>query len=146
MIISSSFSYLLFHWRCFNVSLFCQCSIVVLRCSTVLRLFWRCSVVSVVFYGKPSLTYVQNKFVPQSSLCTSFICFCALFIRFVLFSFGYALFTFKLCALFIWLCVLFIPLCNYFIRLGTLFIPLYALSIVRSFYALFLCALFMRSF
>ena len=146
MIISSSFSYLLFHWRCFNVSLFCQCSIVVLRCSTVLWLFWRCSVVPVVFYGKPSLTYVQNKFVPQSSLCASFICFCALFIRFVLFSFGYALFTFKLCALFIWLCVLFIPLCNYFIRLGTLFIPLYALSIVRSFYTLFLCALFMRSF
>ena len=146
MIISSSFSYLLFHWRCFNVSLFCQCSIVVLHCSTVRRLFWRCSVVPVVFYGKPSLTYVQNKFVPQSSLCASFICFCALFIRFVLFSFGYALFTFKLCALFIWLCVLFIPLCNYFIRLGTLFIPLYALSIVRSFYTLFLCALFMRSF
>ena len=146
MINSSSFSYLFFHWRCFNVSLFRQCSIVVLRCSTVLRLFWWCSVVPVVFYGKPSLTYVQNKFVPQSSLCASFICLCALFIRFVLFSFGYALFTFKLCALFIWLCVLFIPLCNYFIRLGTLFIPLYALSIIRSFYALFLYALFMRSF
>ena len=146
MIISSSFSYLLFHWWCFNVLLFRQCSIIVLRCFTVLRLFWRCSVVPVVFYGKPSQTYVQKKFLPQSSLCASFICLCALFIRFALFSFGYTLFTFKLCALFIWLRVLFIPLCDYFIRLGTLFIPLYALSIIRSFmrsfYVLFLCVLF----
>ena len=68
---------------------------------------------------------MQNRFVPQSSLC----------------------------ALFIWLCVLFIPLCDYFIRLCVLFIwfcafsiPLCALSIIRSFYALFSCALFMWSF
>ena len=32
------------------------------------------------WYGKPSLTYVQNKFVPQSSLCAPFIWLCALFI------------------------------------------------------------------
>ena len=38
----------------------------------------------------------------------------------------------SVCALFIWLCALFIPLC--------------ALSIIRSFYAVFLYALFMRSF
>ena len=49
MIISSTFSYLFFHWRCFNVSLFRQCSIVVLRCSTVFPLFRGCSVVLVVF-------------------------------------------------------------------------------------------------
>ena len=49
MIISSSSSYLLFHWRCFNVSLFRQCSIVVLHCFTVFRLFRRCSVVSALF-------------------------------------------------------------------------------------------------
>ena len=49
MIISSSFSYLLFHWRCFNVSLFPQCSIVVLRCSAVFRLFRWCSVVPALF-------------------------------------------------------------------------------------------------
>ena len=132
MIISSSFSYLFFHWRCFNVSLFRQCSIVVLRCSTVLPLFWRCSVVPVVFYGKPSLTYVQNKFVPQSSLCASFICLCALFIRFVLFSFGYAFFLFRYVtilsgqALFSFRYMLF---------------PLFALF-MRSFYVLFLCVLF----
>ena len=49
MIISSSFSCLLFHWRCFNVSLFRQCSIVVLRCSAAFRLFRRCSVVPALF-------------------------------------------------------------------------------------------------
>ena len=49
MIISSSFSCLLFHWRCFNVSLFRQCSIIVLRCSAVFRLFRRCSIVPVLF-------------------------------------------------------------------------------------------------
>ena len=43
MIISSSFSCLLFHWCCFNVSLFCQCSIIVLHCSAVFRLFRWCS-------------------------------------------------------------------------------------------------------
>ena len=75
-------------------------------------------------YGKPSLTYVQNKFVPQSSLCASFICLCALFCRLC------ALFI-MLYALFIWLCALFIWFC--------------ALSIIRSFYALFVFTLFMRS-
>ena len=39
MIISSSFSYFIFffHWRCFNVSLFRQSFVVVLRCSAVFR-------------------------------------------------------------------------------------------------------------
>ena len=59
------------------------------------------------------------------SLCAPFICLCALFIR--------------LCPLFIWLCAL-------FIWLSALFIPLCTLSIIRSFYALFSCALFMCSF
>ena len=71
MIISSSFSYLFFNWRCFIVSLFRQCSIVVLctivprdalgtrlQCSAVprcfgcsggVRLFRWCSVVPVLF-------------------------------------------------------------------------------------------------
>ena len=60
---------------------------------------------------------------------------------------------YSVCSLFIWLCVLFIPLCDYFIRLCALFIwlcalfiPLCSLSIIRSFYALFLYALFMCSF
>ena len=64
------------------------------------------------------------------------------------FSFDYALFSFKLCALFICFCVLFIQLCDYFIRLcaffvwlWALFIWLCALSIIRSFYAFFLCGL-----
>ena len=110
-------------------------------------------------YGKPSLTYVQNKFVPQSSLCALSFGYALFSIGYVffsfhyviilfsyaLFSFSYVLFTFKLCALFIWLCVLFIPLCDYFIRLCALFvwlcalfIPLYDLSIIHSFYKLFL--------
>ena len=60
-----------------------------------------------------------------------------------LFSFGYALFSFKLCTLFICFCVLFIPLCDYFIRLCAFFVWLWlcALSIIRSFYAFFLCGL-----
>ena len=45
----SSFSYLFFHWHCFNVSLFCQCSIVVLHCSAVFWLFRQCSVIQWVF-------------------------------------------------------------------------------------------------
>ena len=50
MIISSSFCYLFFHWRCFKVSFFRQCSVVVLRCSIPLfPSFWWCSVVPVVF-------------------------------------------------------------------------------------------------
>ena len=49
MIISSSFSNLFFHWHCFNVLLFCQCSIVVLHCSAVFWLFWQCSVIQWVF-------------------------------------------------------------------------------------------------
>ena len=57
MIISSSSSYLFFYWPCFNVSLFRQCSIVVLRCS-ILRCFHRsegvplflwCSVIPALF-------------------------------------------------------------------------------------------------
>ena len=114
--------------------------------------------------GKPSLTYMQNKFVPQSSLCALFNWLCVLFIplrdyfiQLCALFICYVLFTFKLCALFIWLCVLFIPLFDYFIRLCALFIwlcapfiryvlfPLFALCIC-SFYVLFLCALFMCSF
>ena len=76
-------------------------------------------------YGKPPLTYVQNNFVPQSFLCAPFICLCTLFI--------------SLSALFIWLWALFIWLC-------ALFIPLCALSIIHSFCAPFLCALFLCSF
>ena len=49
MIISSSFSYLFFHWRCFNVPLFRQCSIVVLRCSAVFPLFRWISVIPALF-------------------------------------------------------------------------------------------------
>ena len=40
MIISSSFCYLFFHWRCFKVSFSRQCSIVVLR-SSIPRFFHR---------------------------------------------------------------------------------------------------------
>ena len=72
---------------------------------------------------------------------------------YALFSFGHVLFTFKLCALLIWLSVLFISLCDYFIWLCdlflwlcALFIPLCTLSIIRSFYALFVFVLFMCSF
>ena len=63
MIISSSFCYLFFHWRCFKVSFSRQCSIVVLRssiprfsivpgvfrCSGGVPLFRRCFVVQRVF-------------------------------------------------------------------------------------------------
>ena len=66
MIISSSFSCLLFHWRCFNVSLFRQCSIVVLRCSVVFRLFRRCSIVPVLFRC--------SGVVPSFSGCSMFRC------------------------------------------------------------------------
>ena len=47
--------YFLIAWRCFNVSLFCQCSIVVPRCSALFPLFrgvplfhW-CSVIPLLF-------------------------------------------------------------------------------------------------
>ena len=66
MIISSSFSCLLFHWRCFNVSLLCQCSIVVLLCSAVFRLFRRCSIVPVLFRC--------SGVVPSFSGCSMFRC------------------------------------------------------------------------
>ena len=66
MIISSSFSCLLFHWRCFNVSLFRQCSIVVLRCSAVFRLFRRCSIAPVLFRC--------SGVVPLFSGCSMFRC------------------------------------------------------------------------
>ena len=57
MIISPSSSYLFFHWRCFNVSLFRQCSVIVLRCSiprcfhrpgSVLLFRW-CSIIPALF-------------------------------------------------------------------------------------------------
>ena len=57
MIISSSFCYLFFNWRCFKVSFFRQCSIVVLHCS-IQRCFHRsggvplfrwCSVILALF-------------------------------------------------------------------------------------------------
>ena len=47
--------YFLIAWRCFNVSLFCQCSIVVPRCSALFPLFWGvplfqwCSVIPLLF-------------------------------------------------------------------------------------------------
>ena len=66
MIISCSFSCLLFHWRCFNVSLFRQCSIIVLRCSAVFRLFRRCSIVPVLFRC--------SGVVPSFSGCSMFRC------------------------------------------------------------------------
>ena len=66
MIISSSFSGLLFHWRCFSVSLFRQCSIVVLCCSVVFRLFWRCSIVPALFRCSSGVPLFQRCFVvPQ---------------------------------------------------------------------------------
>ena len=57
MIISSSFCYLFFHWRCFKVSFSRQCSIAVLRSSIprfsivpgVFRCFWWCSVIPALF-------------------------------------------------------------------------------------------------
>ena len=64
MIISSSFSYLFHHWRCFNVLLFRQCSISVLRCSALFPLFRGCSVVPVVFS--------YSGFVPSFSGCSVF--------------------------------------------------------------------------
>ena len=66
MIISSSFSYLFRHWGCFNVSLFRQCSIVVLRCSALFPLFRGCSVVPVVFR--------YSGVVPSFSGCSLFWC------------------------------------------------------------------------
>ena len=57
MISSSSFCYLFFNWRCFKVSFFRQCSIVVLHCS-IQRCFHRsggvplfrwCSVILALF-------------------------------------------------------------------------------------------------
>ena len=66
MIISSSFCYLFFRWRCFNVSLFRQCSIIVLCCSTMFQLFRRCSVVLVVFRC--------SGIVPSFSGCSMFRC------------------------------------------------------------------------
>ena len=85
VIISSSFSYLLFHWRCFNVSLFRQCSIVVLCCSAVFRLFrqfsvvpslFRCSVVLyqpiLYFWTMLSVGILWTKFLAFEPSCPRF--------------------------------------------------------------------------
>ena len=69
MIISSSFSYLFFHWHCFNVSLFHQCSIVVLCCSTLFPLFCIRG-----HKGQNSIETQCCDFLALESRCCGFLC------------------------------------------------------------------------
>ena len=78
MIISSSF-YLFFHWHCFNVSLFRQCSIIVLCCSIPrcfhrsggVPLLWSCSVIRALFHHSVG---VPCSGFPVVSHCSVFRC------------------------------------------------------------------------
>ena len=86
---------------------------------------------------------VTDKFLPQSSLCASFICLCALFIRFALFSFGYVFFSFR------YVIILFgyalVSFGSVLFSFRYVLFPLFALF-MRSFYVLFSCALLTCSF
>ena len=77
---------------------------------------------------------VTDKFLPQSSLCASFICLCALFIRFALFSFGYVFFSFR------YVIILFgyalVSFGSVLFSFRYVLFPLFALF-MRSFYVLF---------
>ena len=118
MIISSSFSYLFHHWRSFNVLLFCQCSISVLRCSVLFPLFRGCSVVLVVFS--------YSGFVLSFSGCSVFWCSggvpsflgCSVFRRSVFrCSWFYSMPVKRTCIL-IWFWLVLYPFWNCFLKTG----------------------------